>query len=133
MQELAKILLVDGCFILKLFLRDSDMEKYMDEVEEDPIINSASTIATLQHDLALLENQIPFPILQTLLDIIKKHMPQPLPYSFTTMNSVANLALLFLKPALALTMSNKVVESKSENLTSDHLLDICTIFTSPNI
>ncbi|KAI7989751.1 UPF0481 protein [Camellia lanceoleosa] len=40
-QELAKILLVDGCFILELFLRYSDMEKNMDKVEEDPIINNA--------------------------------------------------------------------------------------------
>ncbi|KAL7195100.1 hypothetical protein ACSBR1_035334 [Camellia fascicularis] len=55
MQELAEILLVDGCFILELFLRHLDMEKYMDKVKEDHIINNASTIATLQHDLALLE------------------------------------------------------------------------------
>ncbi|KAI7996436.1 UPF0481 protein [Camellia lanceoleosa] len=130
-QELAEILLVDGCFILELFLRHSDMEKYMDKVEEDPIINNASTIATLQHDLALLENQIPFPVLQTLFEIIKKHMPQPLPYSFTTTNSLVNLALLFLKPALGLTMSNKAVESKSETLTGDHLLDILHNFYVP--
>ncbi|XP_028094113.1 uncharacterized protein LOC114294186 [Camellia sinensis] len=107
------------------------MKKYMDKVEKDPIINNASTIATLPHDLAQLENQIPFPILQILFDIIKKNMPQPLPYSFTTRNSMVNLALLFLKSALGLTMSNKAVERKSENLTSDHLLDILHNFYIP--
>ncbi|CAL5422704.1 unnamed protein product [Camellia sinensis] len=122
-QELAEILLVDGCFILELFLRYSDMENYKEKVEDDdPIINNASTIAGLRHDLALLENQIPFPVLQKLFDIIKKHMPQPLPYLFTTKNSVVYLALLFLKPALGL--RDKPVERKSENLTGDHLLDV---------
>ncbi|KAI7996106.1 UPF0481 protein [Camellia lanceoleosa] len=86
-HKLAITLLVDGCFVLKLFFRYSDIENQEEEEEKDvvnddpvvprasstdPIINDSWIVATLQHDLALLENQIPFFVLQTLFDLINK-------------------------------------------------------------
>ncbi|KAL7169723.1 hypothetical protein ACSBR2_034705 [Camellia fascicularis] len=119
--ELAEMLLVDGCFLLELFLRYSDIENHEEDKVEDPLINNARTIATLQHDLALLENQIPFSVLETLFDIIKDNVPQPLRSSFIEHN-VATLALLFFKSALGL--SDKAIQSKSSKLSGKHLLDI---------
>ncbi|CAL5422712.1 unnamed protein product [Camellia sinensis] len=123
--ELAEILLVDGCFLLELFLRYSDIENHEEDKAEDPLINNARTIATLQHDLALLENQIPFSVLETLFDIIKDNVPQPLRSSFIEHN-VATLALLFFKSALGL--SDKAIQSKSSKLSGKHLLDILRNF-----
>ncbi|KAI7998957.1 UPF0481 protein [Camellia lanceoleosa] len=126
--ELAEILLVDGCFLLELFLKYSKIGNHEEDKVEDPLINNARTIATLQHDLALLENQIPFSVLKTLFDIIKDHVPQPLRSSFTKHN-VATLALLFFKSALGL--SSQAIESKSSNLSGKHLLDILHNFYLP--
>ncbi|GMP85739.1 hypothetical protein CsSME_00038782 [Camellia sinensis var. sinensis] len=89
-QEVAEILLVDGCFILELFLRYSHNKNY----EEEKKVHE--TVLTLQHDLALLENQIPFAVLQILFDVIKMKMPQP--HSFSEQNMVT-LALNFFKSA----------------------------------
>ncbi|KAF5940946.1 hypothetical protein HYC85_022113 [Camellia sinensis] len=126
--ELAEILLVDGCFLLELFLRYSDIENHEESRVEDPFINNARTMATLQHDLALLENQIPFSVLETLLSIIKDNVPQPLRSSFIEHN-VATLALLFFKSALDL--SDKAIQSKSSELSGTHLLDILHKFYLP--
>ncbi|ONI03662.1 hypothetical protein PRUPE_6G273200 [Prunus persica] len=83
-DELAEIVLLDGCFILELFLRCDRNLKYM---------KSAWTIAGLQHDLALLENQIPFFVLELLYNTIKPHITRcKLP------QSVGSLALNFFHP-----------------------------------
>ncbi|GMP85746.1 hypothetical protein CsSME_00038787 [Camellia sinensis var. sinensis] len=126
--DLAEILLVDGCFLLELFLRYSEIENHEEGKVEDPLINNAQTIATLQHDLALLENQIPFSVLETLFQIIKYHLPKALPFSFTEHN-VATLALLFFK--LALGLSNEAIQRKSSELSGTHLLDILHNFYLP--
>ncbi|XP_028101307.1 UPF0481 protein At3g47200-like [Camellia sinensis] len=105
--KLAMILLVDGCFILELFLRYSDIENQEETEEEDavnddpvvpggssidPIINDSRIVATLQHDLALLENQIPFFVLLTLFDLINKSVTLP--------HTLTKYALLFFQSAL---------------------------------
>ncbi|KAL6138169.1 hypothetical protein ACLB2K_063454 [Fragaria x ananassa] len=59
-EELAEIMLVDGCFILELLIRFYlYMDRKLEGHELDPILESAWMIADLRHDLALLENQIP--------------------------------------------------------------------------
>ncbi|GMP85766.1 hypothetical protein CsSME_00038806 [Camellia sinensis var. sinensis] len=117
--KLAEILLVDGCFLLELFLKYSG--NHEEDKVEDHHINNARTIATLQHDLALLENIIPFSVLETLFDIIKFHVTQPVRSSFTEHN-VATLALLFFKSALGL--RDEAIRSKSSKPFGKHLLDI---------
>ncbi|KAL7169282.1 hypothetical protein ACSBR2_034347 [Camellia fascicularis] len=128
--ELAEILLFDGCFLLELFLKYSNIENHEEDTVGELLINKAQNIATLQHDLALLENQITFPVLETLFDIIKGHVPQPLQSSFTEHN-VATLALLFFKSALGL--KNEAIQSKSSNISGKHLLDILHNFYVPRI
>ncbi|KAI5346952.1 hypothetical protein L3X38_014831 [Prunus dulcis] len=71
---LAEIMLLDGCFILELFLRYDQHLNMKLEDESDPIFNSAWMIAALRHDLILLENQIPFFILKSLYDAMKSHL-----------------------------------------------------------
>ncbi|KAM7528227.1 hypothetical protein LguiB_031637 [Lonicera macranthoides] len=69
--DLAKILLVDGCFILELFLRKSEYKEKIKCIEDkDPILDDDMMLRNVQRDLVLLENQIPLPVLQSLLEII---------------------------------------------------------------
>lgn len=73
-EELAEIMLVDGCFILELFIRFYlYLHRKLQGYESDPILASAWMIADLRHDLALLENQVPLCIIQDLYDAISDH------------------------------------------------------------
>lgn len=119
-NELAKIMLLDGCFILELFIRyheanakkgDGDEAKNEKGDGPDPILKSTWMIAALQHDLALLENQIPFSILVRLYSIVKPRA--------TTEHSVAKLALMFFKP-----MSQKPIPDVLGTDDFKHLLDL---------
>ncbi|KAL6278103.1 hypothetical protein ACE6H2_021704 [Prunus campanulata] len=116
-NELARIMLLDGCFILELFLR-----YYAKRVEKedgpDPVLKSAWMIAALQHDLALLENQIPFFILKRLYDIVQ---PRVVINGHEAPHSVAGLALMFFQP-----LSRKPIAKDQHELGTDfkHLLDL---------
>ncbi|KAJ4826968.1 hypothetical protein Tsubulata_008834 [Turnera subulata] len=91
-HELARILLVDGCFILELFLRFSLKNL---RLKDDPVFNTSWIISTLQRDLALLENQIPFFVLQWLFDVavMKTDIAQEV-------SNLPELALAFFKSIL---------------------------------
>lgn len=117
-HELVEILLVDGCFILELLIRHAEKDNAK---ELDPIINNAWMVPTLQHDLALLENQIPFCVLQNLFITIQKSAPEQLPLSLT------KYVLLFFRSVLNL--SKQTVDKRSASLETvadkcKHLLDI---------
>ncbi|KAK9292564.1 hypothetical protein L1049_020538 [Liquidambar formosana] len=90
--ELAEILLVDGCFIIELFLRFSSMPFY--KHNSDLIFRNAWMVPALRHDLQLLENQIPFFVLEQLLEIC---VPCNLSHGSSLIRSdnIIDLALLF--------------------------------------
>ncbi|CAN1123808.1 UPF0481 protein At3g47200 [Linum perenne] len=69
-SDLAEILFLDGCFILELFLRYSNIEPNLKhgDLQNDPIFTTSWIISTLQRDMVLLENQIPFFLLEWLFD-----------------------------------------------------------------
>ena len=120
-NELAEILLVDGCFILELFLRRS-LGKIVDK--SDPIFNNAWMIPALQHDLALLENQIPFLVLQKLFElIVLPFVPITPPRSFTA------LALSFFH-ADFIDSNETMIRGKSIQ-SRRHLLDLLHKFYLP--
>ena len=80
-RSLAEILLVDGCFLLELLIRWTLLD-----TRHDPIFG-AGTILSLQRDLALLENQIPFFVLIFLFDHVKKRLNPDLPKNQKLRNS----------------------------------------------
>ncbi|BFG36369.1 hypothetical protein CerSpe_226430 [Prunus speciosa] len=115
-DELAEIMLLDGCFILELFLRFDRSLNYInsDQYKSDPCTESAWMIAALRHDLALLENQIPFFILELLYEAIKPYVIKcKLP------KSVTSLALKFFQP-----LSLKQIKEETGSLEFKHLLDL---------
>ncbi|KAM7528226.1 hypothetical protein LguiB_031636 [Lonicera macranthoides] len=75
-HDLAMTFLVDGCFILELFLRKFEYREKRTGIEnKDPILDDDSMLGNVQRDLALLENQIPLFVLQSLLKIIDPTKP----------------------------------------------------------
>jgi hypothetical protein len=65
-EEFVKILVIDGCFIIELFCRNAS--KQLRE-ENDPIFSMSSVLQVLGHDLILLENQVPWMVLEHLFSM----------------------------------------------------------------
>ncbi|KAK7349852.1 hypothetical protein VNO77_07616 [Canavalia gladiata] len=78
-NELAKIMIVDGCFLLEFLLR---LGTYTVELEEgqiksfsdDPIFEDEKKVLSILSDITMLENQIPFIVLKKLY---RKVFPHP--------------------------------------------------------
>lgn len=68
-SKLAEMMVIDGCFILGLLYRFNYRIK-----EDDPYFNNILVLGDIQHDLLLLENQIPFFILEILFSITLKQI-----------------------------------------------------------
>ncbi|XP_047335940.1 UPF0481 protein At3g47200-like [Impatiens glandulifera] len=67
-DELVQILVLDGCFIIELFTRYQMIGSGM--IDDDPVINSIVLLVALWKDMLLIENQIPFFILEILFNTI---------------------------------------------------------------
>ncbi|XP_042485177.1 UPF0481 protein At3g47200-like [Macadamia integrifolia] len=67
-DEFIKMLLIDGCFILELFLRRDRWEQYRD----DPLLSKTWMSRTIMRDLILLENQLPFFVLRRLKTLFNR-------------------------------------------------------------
>ncbi|KAL6146167.1 hypothetical protein ACLB2K_056850 [Fragaria x ananassa] len=73
-----------GCFILELFLRFDRYylnNKKLEDKSDNGIFKYAWMIPAFRRDLALLENQIPFFVLEELYDFIKPHIKGNAPNS----------------------------------------------------
>lgn len=66
-REFAKLMLIDGCFILEILYR-SVIGDDKDNVINPLFINDLNKV-TIEWDLLLLENQIPFPVLKHLFQL----------------------------------------------------------------
>ncbi|XP_022741122.1 UPF0481 protein At3g47200-like [Durio zibethinus] len=80
--EFVKMMVLDGVFIIELLRKDAETNKEQD----DPIFSMSCMLQFLHHDLILLENQIPWLVLQTLFE--KTKLP-------SETKSLIELALLF--------------------------------------
>ncbi|XWS30481.1 hypothetical protein CRYUN_Cryun24cG0121200 [Craigia yunnanensis] len=64
--EFVKILVLDACFIVELFRKDA---KLVPKDEDDPVFNMSCMLQYLFHDLILLENQIPWLVLERIFSL----------------------------------------------------------------
>ncbi|XP_077217780.1 UPF0481 protein At3g47200-like [Tasmannia lanceolata] len=73
-NEFIKMMVVDGCFIVQLFLKykEAVKEKKKGGFEADPIYDKKWMLPLVTHDMLLLENQIPFFVLQSLFELVDK-------------------------------------------------------------
>jgi hypothetical protein len=84
-EDFVRILVIDGCFLIELFRKDED--NLLREVD-DPIFNMSCMLQYLYHDLILVENQIPWLVLEHLFNMTAE------PGNATTL---AHLALKFFR------------------------------------
>ncbi|GKV16888.1 hypothetical protein SLEP1_g27458 [Rubroshorea leprosula] len=73
-DELVKILVLDGCFITELFLKYSNAES---RDPHDPIFTKPWMLQSLYLDLILLENQIPWFVLQDIFNLTNERTREP--------------------------------------------------------
>ncbi|OMO92997.1 hypothetical protein COLO4_17165 [Corchorus olitorius] len=99
-NNFVKLLVLDGCFIVELFRKDA---KVVTKEDDDPIFSMSCMLQFLHHDLILLENQIPWIVLERLFDITKGP---------SEIKSLIELALHFF---------GNLVSSHTPNLNADQL------------
>ncbi|KAJ6754429.1 PROTEIN putative (DUF247)-RELATED-RELATED [Salix purpurea] len=64
-EDFVRLLVIDGCFLIELFRKDQDSGLREDD---DPIFNMSCMLQYLHHDLILVENQIPWLVLELLFN-----------------------------------------------------------------
>lgn len=69
-NEFLEMMVMDGCFLIELFRKRED---YSLRSPDDPIFNMACIRQYIYHDLLLLENQLPFFVLQKLFFLTKEN------------------------------------------------------------
>ncbi|PIA65553.1 hypothetical protein AQUCO_00100801v1 [Aquilegia coerulea] len=72
-NDFVKLMLLDGCFIIELFLKFADTQS---RNKDDPIFKTSWIVDDLLRDMLLLENQIPFFVLEHLvsrINVYKEH------------------------------------------------------------
>ncbi|XP_019184032.1 PREDICTED: UPF0481 protein At3g47200-like [Ipomoea nil] len=78
-EQFVNMLLLDGCFIIQLLLKNYSMPELI--TEDDPIFKVDWMRTSLQRDLLLLENQLPFGVLCKLFELIDhRNKPKDLAY-----------------------------------------------------
>ncbi|GMN41490.1 hypothetical protein TIFTF001_010697 [Ficus carica] len=82
-DEFINILVLDGCFLIELFRKNADDKL---QKNDDPVFKMSCMRQFLCHDLILLENQIPWMVLEILFAITRKPEDQ----------TTSNLSLLVL-------------------------------------
>ncbi|CAH1452477.1 unnamed protein product [Lactuca virosa] len=73
-NDLAKMMVLDGCFLIELFRK---VGKLVQTDIYDPIFRVAWVSPFLMRDLLRIENQIPFFVLQKLFDVSKPEVSKP--------------------------------------------------------
>ncbi|XP_058760472.1 UPF0481 protein At3g47200-like [Vicia villosa] len=73
-NDFLKIIIIDACFIIELFLRNF---KYINWKENDPILLKPWLLYDITRDLTLLENQIPFFVLEDIYTLVSLNLEFP--------------------------------------------------------
>uniref|UniRef100_A0A803N2D6 Uncharacterized protein n=1 Tax=Chenopodium quinoa TaxID=63459 RepID=A0A803N2D6_CHEQI len=110
-DEFIRMILLDACFIIELFLRYAIRGLRR---RDDPLFRSPEKFHTLRNDLSLLENQIPFFVLQKIFNVVPIHKDG---YS-----SISELSLRFFKPLIPTDV--QLLQEKYSFEGSYHLLDL---------
>lgn len=74
-DEFVKILVIDGCFIIELLRK---IAHQVPREDNDPIFSMSCLPQFLYHDLILLENQVPWMVLERLFNKTKEEHDMPL-------------------------------------------------------
>ncbi|KAH6780306.1 hypothetical protein C2S52_011543 [Perilla frutescens var. hirtella] len=121
-DEFVLMLLLDGCFIIELI-----RNYWFDDLREnnDHIFQFDQILSQIRHDLMLLENQLPFFVLNQLFNMTKMEDPE---------DSIYHLLLFFVKDIFPWSDVSKPDPRSDILLNADHLLGLvyqyCFSFSS---
>ncbi|XP_058736648.1 UPF0481 protein At3g47200-like [Vicia villosa] len=73
-KDFLKIIIVDACFIIEHFLR---FFRYKNWMQNDPILLKPWLLGDIKRDLVLLENQLPFFVLEDIYKLASIHLEFP--------------------------------------------------------
>jgi hypothetical protein len=71
-KQFIEMMVVDGCFIIEFFRKASVPEEVRRD-KDDPVFNTSWMAWEITHDLFLLENQLPWPVLDCLFKLTKSN------------------------------------------------------------
>ncbi|KVH42631.1 Protein of unknown function DUF247, plant, partial [Cynara cardunculus var. scolymus] len=117
--EVAKMMVIDGCFILEFILR----VRNHNHPDDDPIFYNKLVYINVAYDLVLLENQIPFFVLQ---DIFKCTILE-----FSPSSSLQSLVFSFLRPIYPFDKSYVTNINDGVDTSYDHILGLLQKFCQP--
>ncbi|KAJ0052156.1 hypothetical protein Pint_02973 [Pistacia integerrima] len=109
-EAFVEILVLDGCFISELFRKD-DKKELRDP--DDPIFTVSCLQEYLNHDLILLENQIPWMVLEHLFSLTKLSPDE----------SLIQLALKFFSNIFS-SKEQSVAPNQFQDIEIKHILDL---------
>ncbi|XP_010064889.3 UPF0481 protein At3g47200 [Eucalyptus grandis] len=117
-ENYVKIMVVDGCFVVELLRLNYQRVLFPGmATEDDPIFSNPRILRTVQRDLLLLENQLPFFVLEKLYELInnknKIDHQQAVPLEV--------LAVTFFDPLLP---QHHAASKLDTNKPKAHLLDV---------
>ncbi|KAL3746325.1 hypothetical protein ACJRO7_015305 [Eucalyptus globulus] len=119
-EAFAEMLMVDGCFVvelLRLYHQRFNPQSPGVATEYDPIFTNPRTLTALRRDLLLLENQLPFFVLEKLYELINKK--NEIDHQHTVPLEV--LAVTFFNPLLP---QHNAASKLDTNKPKAHLLDV---------
>ncbi|KAM5580983.1 UPF0481 protein [Rosa sericea] len=110
-NDFIKMLILDGCFLIELFRKQALFGDRRDD--DDPIFNVPWMLEYLYHDLLLLENQLPWFVLEFFYNLIESGNP----------NSLSKLVMNFFKNSVAAPNMFSYLSPKS-GIKILHILDM---------
>ncbi|KAF9613201.1 hypothetical protein IFM89_006302 [Coptis chinensis] len=116
-DEFVQMMLLDGCFIFEVFLINTE-----EKTKSDPIFMSKSLFGSVYHDLLLLENQLPYFVLEHLFNLING------PNKKCTQSSLLDLTV----HNFSLVWKMAQIDSRSSRHQIKHFLDLLlSCYTPP--
>ncbi|KAA8525395.1 hypothetical protein F0562_007250 [Nyssa sinensis] len=113
-DKFVAMILVDAGFIIELLLRFYYWDLEVKDDLEEPLLHKPSLIIDLQHDLTLLENQLPFFVLEEFFNLTFVPFPENLP-------PLLRLTLIFFKNYYNQVMVPKNVRHFTDLIRTLHL------------
>ncbi|CAL0310506.1 unnamed protein product [Lupinus luteus] len=108
-RDFIEMMVLDGCFLIELFRKVAGLVSFE---EDDPLVTMAGILPFLCSDFLLLENQIPFFILERLFEL-----PEVLGEDLT----LSSIAIKFFNNSMC--MPKDILDQKS-SWVGNHLLDL---------
>ncbi|XP_030532087.1 UPF0481 protein At3g47200-like [Rhodamnia argentea] len=113
--EFVEMMVLDGCFVIELFQGVAEGFETLGYPPHDPVFSMRGPVNAIQRDMILLENQIPFLILNRLYGLQHGHLDQE--------GVLANLALQFFDPMKPTEPTDEHLTISSNRLESNPLPD----------